>query len=776
MEGGLNFSDYNAGDLLWLGDWSPLWIAVLVCLGLVVLGVSLYDLRPLRPRRRWTLVALRTAVYGLAVLLLLEPAVDLKNVTKVKNHVPILVDASRSMALASGEATRFEHAEAVVEALDLPQTMEDEDHVYHVYTFGEGLEESSASLEGVVPDQLRSDLAGALRETAVRFERSDLGAIVVVSDGTETGGFAERTRAGEELDDVSASALDSLKTQVHTVGVVREEALKDVGIVKVVRDDFAFVHNKVSIDVEIQVVGIEPTSFPVKLIRDGRLLQTREVTIREGETRYPVSFEYVPKSIGKEIYTIEAPTFPGEILESNNRAHFLQKVIRDKVRALQVVGRPSWDERFLRRLLKRNPNVDLISFFILRTNQNVQIASTSELSLIPFPTRELFQEELGSFDIIIFQNFNFGPYDMRQYLPEIPEFVRRGGGFVMLGGDLSFADGGYSETPVEELLPVTLPGRGTRNTIDERPFRPELTEAGQRHPITQLAFDPASNAKIWSQLPFQKGTNIVAGSRDQATVLATHPRLTAQGEPMPVISVMEFGEGRTMALTTDSTWRWGFESLADGGTPREYQVFWNSAIRWLIKDPELKLLRVELADDEVSPGQPLEGTVRVQKSDYTPAPNVEASIVVTHRSFQDVAAGKPDRQVVLETKAVTAADGTFEFDVPTPTEGVFEVTARAQTESGDLRDVDVALSVLANDELRDVLPRPDLLEKIAEQTDATHATWDDVGAGTFQFAPPRTVRVNRRTVIQLWDSFPVFVIILLLLGLEWTLRRRWGRL
>lgn len=773
----MNLSDYNAGDVLWLGDWSPAWIVVLVLLGLVVIGVSIYDLRPMRSRRRWLLVGLRSTVYALAVMLLLEPAIDLKNVTKVKNHVPVLVDASLSMSLGAGEATRWDHAKEAVSRLELPPTLEDEDHVYHVLSVGSAVDE--VGLEGLDttrPDQRKTDISGALQSVKERYERADLGGVVLVTDGTDTGGIGDRTRRNEELDQLSLQFLSELEAPIHTISVATSNTLRDVGITRVMRDDFAFVHNKVSIEVEIQVVGIEPTSFPVKLMRDGELLQTREVTVTKGQTRYTVTFEYVPKSIGKEIYTLEVPAFPDEILLSNNRTHFLQKVIRDKIRALQVVGRPSWDERFLRRLLKRNPNVDLISFFILRTNENVQMAPTGELSLIPFPTQELFQEELGSFDLIIFQNFNFGPYDMRQYLPEITNFVKEGGGFVMVGGDLSFASGGYAQTPVEELLPVELPPRGTRNVVDETPFRPELTEAGARHPITQLAFDPASNRRIWEQLPMQRGTNIVLGAKPQATVLATHPTLTAGGNPMPVLAVSEFGEGRTMALTTDSTWRWGFEYLGDGGTPREYQVFWNSAIRWLIKDPELKLLKVEIHEDTYSPGDTLEATVRLQKADYTPAPNVEGKVVVTHRSFEDVLAGKDERKVVHEVQFVTEADGTQIVKLPVDREGVFEVSARAQTPSGDLRDTDVTLSIVAVDEFRDVLPREDLLERISDATGGQHLNWDATTAGGLELRPPRTVRVNRRTVIHLWDSVFVFALILVLLGAEWTLRRRWGRL
>ena len=133
----------------------------------------------------------------------------------------------------------------------------------------------------------------------------------------------------------------------------------------------------------------------------------------------------------------------GEALASNNSQLFTVKVIRDRVRVLHVCGRPSWDQRFLRAMLRRDPNVDLVSFFILRTETDEQPWNRNELSLIPFPTYEIFEEQLQSFDLVIFQNFNYAPYGVEPYLAGIRDYVEEGGAIAMIGGDLSFASGGY---------------------------------------------------------------------------------------------------------------------------------------------------------------------------------------------------------------------------------------------------------------------------------------------------------------------------------------------
>lgn len=772
---------YNQGDLLWLGNWSPTWLFVLALVGIGVIAISAYDLRSLAGYRRWTLVTLRALVYGLAVLMLLEPAIDLKDVTKIKNDVGVLVDTSRTMSLkTSGEETRFQRVRDALEAFESAEKRLSSEHEFHYFGFDESTDSSSRrALADAEPNGGASDLSGALEKMAEEFGTKSPGGFIVFSDGIDTGAIGRRVPRDENLDEQTKELLGELEGPINTVSAASDERIKDVAVSNVRHDDFAFVHNKTSVDVELQVVGMGETSFNVTLRRRGEVLQTREVRVSPEKTRYEVTFEFVPKQIGKEVYTVETPEFSGEALHDNNVSHFLLNVIRDKIRALQVVGRPSWDERFLRRLLKKNPNVDLISFFILRTNESVQLVPPSELSLIPFPTRELFEEQLGSFDLIIFQNFNFGPYDMDRYLGSIAEYVEDGGGFAMLGGDLSFASGGYSGTAIEEILPVRLPNsKMPEAVLDFRSYRPNLTDAGTRHPITQLAFDPQANRSIWQKLPKLRGTNIVEGAKPGATVLAEHPSIRRGGEKMPVLTVSEQGDGRVMALTSDSTWRWGFENVGQGGTPREYQVFWNSAMRWLIKDPELKLIQVDIPEEVYPPGEELEANVRLSNPDYTPAREAEGKLELHHRSFESVeseGAVRGGKQFASESFE-TDHNGEHSESFPVEKPGVYTVVASASTPAGELEDRDIALTVPDVEEFRQIVPREELMHRIAEETGGHAATLPDFDPADLNLEESTRVEVNRRRVIHLWDSAVVFGLILVLLGAEWILRRRWGRL
>ena len=289
----------------------------------------------------------------------------------------------------------------------------------------------------------------------------------------------------------------------------------------------------------------------------------------------------MPDTRGQSVFRVSAEALEGELIVENNHHSFKMQVIRDKIRVLQVVGRPSWDVRALRRMLKQNPNVDLISFFILRTNDSVDAAATHELSLIPFPTDELFYQELGSFDMVIFQNFTHRGFRMTQYLPRIRDFINDGGGFVMIGGDQSFARGGYSNTPFAQFLPVIL---GESDGIQTTPFKAELTEVGKTHPITRLIQSSDENQSAWSALRKMNGWNVVSGIAAGADVLLTTPKSTGA---QPFVAVRDFGKGRVLSVMGDDValgfgadgsgmghfyYIWKCDSLADSRLPNRWYL------------------------------------------------------------------------------------------------------------------------------------------------------------------------------------------------------------
>jgi uncharacterized membrane protein len=524
-------------------------------------------------------------------------------------------------------------------------------------------------------------------------------------------------------------------------------------------DDFAFVHNTVTVDVEVESRGLSLTRVPLTLKRDGSVLQTTEVELEGGLGR--ATFEFKPRQVGKEVYTVSAPVQAGEVVESNNQRDLVLRVIRDRIRILQVAGRPSWDVRFLRELLERNPSVDLISFFILRSTTDVQKAAQDELALIPFPVNDLFTKELSGFDIVIYQNFSYRPYRMAHYLSNIREYVRDGGSFLMVGGDQSFEPGFYAGTPIADVLPVQL---GGALPWDPATYRPRLTPQGRRHPITRIGEPGAPPSAVFDRLPPLEGLNGSVGLAPNAQALLTHP--TLPGNP-PVVSIREVGRGRSMAVHTDSMWYWRFPAVGEGSAGREYDRFWQQSLRWLIRDPELSRVRVTVGRSVVYKGEPVTADVRVLGVDYAGhgGARVSADLV-------PLDAGLEGQGQTHETGSEGLVALRFEGVAP----GSYRLEVRASEGAERIGETSEPVIVAASDvEMQAPFPDSRIMEAIARGSGGTyHDVRDRLGG--IGVDDPRRVEVDRTLTLSVWDGPWPFLVILLLFGAEWWIRRRGGLL
>lgn len=786
------FSGYNDARFLFLGNWGPLWLTLFLVVAALVLFLTWLDLREMIPKRRWTLIVLRAAVLLMGVSLAAEPALELRDVSIVPNHVAILFDDSLSLELPAGRGTSRQQVLSE-QARQAGEIRPNPKHRFDVFRFSDQVVPANASaVASGKASAPRTDILASLESLRERYAGQTLGGVVIVSDGADNATLSARVPANQALDELTLQTLKSLNAPIHTVGIAQENAIKDIAIRNIRHDEFAFVRNAVSVVVDLEARGFGNAPIDVSLRRNGELLQTRRVQLEEGKTLYPVEFEFVPELIGKEVYSVDTPVLQGEDVVRNNRDFFVLRVIRDKIRVLQVVGRPTWDVRFLRQLLKGDTNVELISFFILRTGEDLQRAPENEMALIPFPTEELFEEQLGSFDLVILQNFTYRPYGMRRYLTNIRDYVRRGGGLLVIGGEQSFSAGGYANTEIADVLPISLvqgnPGNAfavagnvqeqssLRWANDEAPFKPQLTEAGQRHPITRLDFDRRANRELWEALPEMPGTNIVGKARPGAVVLATHPTRRAGNDPMPVLAVSDQGEGRSMAMTFDATWRWNFEWVLKGGSSRPYAAFWNSAIRWLIRDPALNLLQIDIGQTVVPPGSAVDVSLRAFRTDYTPAVDTTIRVKIYRRNLDAVVAGRTEESVHAEMEVRTDAQGRARISVQADGEAAWRVHATALVEEDVEPELDeIFLSVNRSDELRNLEPRNDLLAAISAATGGTHRA-GPIAIESLRYLEPKTERVNRRTLVDVWTSPWILLAIALLLAAEWQLRRRWGRL
>jgi uncharacterized membrane protein len=750
-----------------IGSHLPRGLLVLICAaaGFAVAFSAVSLLWERRRGRAALLLGLRAFAIGVCLVVALQPVLELGQVTRVPNHIAVLVDTSRSMTVRPPDGTeRYQRAaDAIVGASGQFEAWRQNGHKVDLYAFGESLAPTDARTLRLPPKGEATRIGEGLAELRGRYAGRDLGAVIIISDGIDTG------RVGRgPIDGETRKTLEALGAPVHTV-FVGESALRDLSVATVLADDFAFVRTPIKLEAVLRATGLPRRQVEVTLTRDGRLVDSRTLNIEKNDVEEKVAFDWTPDRPGNFVFEIATPVLAGEALTSNNRQVFTLKVIRDRVRVLHVCGRPSWDQRFLRSMLRLDPNVDLVSFFILRTETDDQPWNREEMSLIPFPDREIFDEQLKSFDLLIFQNFNSAPsYKVEPYLPGLRDYVQSGGALAMVGGDLSFASGGFAQTALREVLPVELEGIppvGDRSVTRDS-YRPKLTSAGRSHPVTSLSLEPRTNEARWSALPPLEGMNRVGRLKPGATALLTHPTArTDNGEPAPVLAVTDAGKGRTLALTTDSSWHWGFLAAGAGDDGRTFQRFWEGAIRWLVRDPALTLLRVELDRVEYRRGQPASARARTLHADYSPAG--ETPVQLSLYPIGGSESSKPLRTF----EVVTNKEGETHLELPGLAAGVYRLTGRALIDGRTLTEEQTFLIRAEGREFEDVVSQREVLREIAA---VTGGSFIEGAIGTPAVRKPREIRAGSLRTVELWSNPLLLLLAIGVLATEWTLRRRAG--
>jgi uncharacterized membrane protein len=755
---------YNAWRLTALTPL-PAWMLALLALGaLAAVALAWRGLRvESRRGRRAALVALRTVSAALALFLLAEPAIELLQTARVRNRFAILVDASRSMAfpVEPGGPTRTASAASFLadHRRELERLSDRADLEW--YAFGDDVAPTDAAeaTRGIPPRAGRTDLMGALRAAASGAGGSTrkLAGVLVVSDG------ADNARLSEGLGPDARAEVRALGVPVNAVAVGRA-APRDLAIERLAVDEFAFVRSTVTVEATLRARGFADEEVRVVLRREGAVVASSVVRLERGKDRYTVPLSFAPDATGTFVFTVAAPVLPGEAVVENNARSFVLRVIRDRVRVLLVAGRPSWDVRFLRGLLKQDPNVDLVSFFILRSNAD-DPGPQQDLSLIPFPVQEIFGDQLRTFDAVFFVNFAFAPYralEIERFLPNLRDYVRNGGALAMVGGEQSFGDGHYGETPLADVLPVS-PIDGTSMAAGET--RPRLTAEGRRHPVTSLAPGEAQNESAWGALPPVTAVNLTRAlpPAQGAAVLLEAPSVSIGGRPAPLVAVREIGAGRTLAVATDASWRWGFGAAETGQGNRAYLRFWSSALRWMVRDPGLAPLQVEPDAPAVEPGAPVGLSLSVRGPDWGPGAGRRVTAELVDEGGRSVARGQ----------AVAAGDGTARLELTPPGPGAYKIVAKGEGGAAEVATAAVAVRG-AGPEDADAAPRPDLLSAVAE---ASGGAFEAIPGGklpALRMSDPDVVEIGRRKAVPIWDRAWYLGALALALAGEWVLRRRWG--
>ncbi|MEJ8472717.1 hypothetical protein [Roseibium algae] len=424
----------------------------------------------------------------------------------------------------------------------------------------------------------------------------------------------------------------------------------------------------------------------LKVMRDGDLISERQVGI--GQTiDIPVEIAHG----GDNIFEFEAESLDGELTTLNNRAVVTIDGIRENLRVLLVSGSPHAGERTWRNLLKSDASVDLVHFTILRPPEKQDGTPINQLSLIAFPTRELFSVKIDEFDLIIFDRYVRRGVLPMLYFDNIARYVRAGGAVLLAGGPDYAEAGSLYRTPLAPILPARPTG-----AILEQPFYATLANIGERHPVTRGLPGSKQSPPGWS-----RWFRLVETELDSGQTLMTGPN------DMPLLVLNREGEGRVAMLLSDHVWLWarGFE----GGGP--HVPLLRRLGHWLMQEPDLdeEALRVSMRGPElIAERQTLGDTI--------------GPVTVTSPSGS------------LSTLSMTEVEpGLWRGSVPTTETGLFTVT---ESEKSAL----VHVGPQNPREYTDVLSTPEKLASLSSETGGQSLRLADVGG---DIAVPQVVPLRQ---------------------------------
>ena len=401
------------------------------------------------------------------------------------------------------------------------------------------------------------------------------------SDG-ETDGTRLFTALGSTLADVPpdrvAGAIMITDGRVHDVPaeagalgfaapvhalVTGSKKERDRRVALIAAPRFGIVGQPQTIRYAVEDQGAAERTAAVTVRRDGEVVETRIVPVGT-----PQNVDIPIPHGGPNIVEIETSPLAGELTAVNNRAVVSIEGVRDKLRVLLVSGEPHAGERTWRNLLKSDASVDLVHFTILRPPEKQDGTPINELSLIAFPTRELFQQKIGEFQLIIFDRYARQGVLPIIYFDNITRYVHDGGAVLVAAGPDYASPTSIWRTPLDAILPAEPSGN-----VTEQGFRPQLSDLGKRHPVTRDLAGSASDPPQWSHW-----FRIVDTRNDTGTPVLNGP------DNKPLLVLSRQGEGRVALLLSDHIWLWarGFE----GGGP--HLDLLRRLSHWLMKEPELE--------------------------------------------------------------------------------------------------------------------------------------------------------------------------------------------
>ncbi len=761
------------------GPWFAASVALLLLLALAVGPAG----KRLSRQRRLTLLALRAGTALLLLFAMWRPMLVATETRKLPGSLVVLVDSSRSMQIADslGNETRWNAVKSVlVSARDqLNELAETWDLKF--YQFDEAsqtvkLDDGKPELPEQ-PEGPQTAIGSALEDVLDREAQQRVVAVLLMSDGAQRA-FAPRDVPPQDA--VRRLAVDEIPLYTFTFGKPALGLQSDLRVDDLLVNDTVFAETPVTVQAMLSADGYANQTYQAQLLWESpegkmEVVDTREVLIKNDHRQIPLTLSHTPLVPGEYKVSVQivnqAGNSPeGELVTSNNVQSTFVSVLKGGVNVLYLVGAtrigggPSVEPRFIRSALAAHADINVRYELLNYRKQRLDIRATLA-----------GEEANGKFDVFLLGDVDVTALNNASW-DAMADAIDGGAGLAMLGGFHSFGPGGFRGSALDDLLPVRM-GRAERQNFGEPP-RQDMHLAGPLkmmpvpvgnsiHPIMQLGGEEA-NEFDWSELPPLDGANRFERNQIKATAQVLAEATTANRRPLLVAGA--WGAGRTLAFAGDSTWRWPMEGFADA-----HRRFWRQLVMWLARkdDTDGQSVWVRLDGRRYQRGSRVEFSLGAANEQREPLTNATFDVQVTGPSAKGLDSSK------VAVRASQRGDKWVASFTETQTPGDYRVTVSASENGQLVGTAQARFTVPDRDmELDQPAAEPTLLASLAD------LTADAGGQGLApEELPDLLEQLQSRTTEfeeeiheqkSLWDTWPVLMGLVGLLGSEWFLRKRWG--
>jgi uncharacterized membrane protein len=741
---------FQQGTFVW-GVSRAMWAAVILAAGLAVYAILTYrGLTGLASRDRRVLFAIRISALLVVLFCLLRPTIVIKEAVPQQNFVGVLLDDSRSMQIADRQGKpRSEYITGNLAKPDSPLIAKlSEKFVVRTFRFSQVAERLQAAGDLTFAGT-GTHLGDALARARDELAGLPLSGLVMVTDGGDT---------SEATLDESVQAMKAASIPVFTIGVGQDRLTRDIQVSRIEAPRTVLKGTALVVDAIVTQNGYAGAKVPIQIESDGRLVSTQDITLPGDGESATVHVHFTAAETGARVYRIRVPVQPGEQVTENNSRDTLIEVVDRKEKILYIEGEPRYDMKFIKQAAAEDPNLQIVVLQRTATDKFLRLGVDKPEELVGgFPTTE---EELFAYRGLILGSVEASAFTVDQ-LRMINNFVsRRGGGLLALGGRRAFAEGGWGGTPVAEALPVAIEATGGVKTAA---YFSALTitpaRAGASHPVTQIAATEPDSAARWPKMPPVSTVNPIHAVKPGATVLLSGA--DDRGKDQVVLAWQRYGRGKSIAFPVQDSYLWRMMLAV---TETTHHTFFQRLGRWLV-DGVPGPVEVTLSPDHVEPKEPVTLAAWVTDAKYI---DVNDGKVVAHVTAPS------GKAVDVPMDWTVRRDGEYKATFTPDEEGLYGVSVGASRAGKELGTSIAHVRAAPSDrEYFDAAMRAPLLKRLSEETGGRFFTADN----TKTLVDAISYSGRGVTVVlekNLWDLPIVFLLLIALLGGEWTYRRARG--